>query len=116
MAAVLLLAPTARAQRLPLQVFVRLAEPIGADERGDRYEDPLDHALREHGLGEVIGGGTFYAPDGRVLWAGIRVELAGEEALDFLRAQLRALGAPAGSAIEYEAGGRKVTQPLHATR
>ena len=42
----------------PELIFVRLPEPLEPNERGDRYEDPLNAELQLAGLGEVSGGGT----------------------------------------------------------
>ena len=40
----------------PVTLVARLYEHIEPMDRGTRYDDPLDAALRERGLGEETGG------------------------------------------------------------
>lgn len=80
-------------------------EPI---DRGDRYEDPLDRALKERGFGAVSGGGTQLDDEHQPLWADLDIELANlDEALDFTRETLNNLGVPIGSNLHYEKDGER---------
>ena len=102
----------------PLFVFVRLPESIKPLERGARYEDPLAAALESSGSGEVTGGGSQLGevrPDGTRLieWVGIDVELTdASRGLAVVRSELKRLGAPRGTILEYTRGAVKVEEPL----
>jgi hypothetical protein len=99
-------------------VFVKIPESIMPIERGDKYEDPLDEALKASSLGEVTGGGTQLDkpnPDGSasIAWVGIDVELSDiERGVPFLVATLKKLGAPKGSALEYRVGEKDIVVPV----
>lgn len=76
-------------------------QPIG---RGEHFEDPLDAALREAGLGEVTGGGTQLADEpAGIEFCDIEVLLADatEVSLDALSSTLEGLGAPKGSKLIF---------------
>ncbi|MDR7191940.1 hypothetical protein [Luteimonas terrae] len=102
----------------PVDVFVRIPEAIWPVARGEKYEDPIDAALRGAGLGEVTGGGSQLgpsAPDGTptIEWVGIDVELSElERGLPLLKRELRRIGAPAETAIESRRGGTQVSEGL----
>jgi hypothetical protein len=82
-------------------VYVRIPEPLRPPERGDKYEDPLDAALAEVGLGEVTGGGQQLGEGGSIVYCGVDVVLRDRIAgLAFLKGALRRLVAPAGTVIE----------------
>jgi hypothetical protein len=105
----------AHAQRATVTfVFVKIQDQVLPIERGSKYEDPLDAALRTAKLGEVTGGGTMMNKDKSIAYVGVDVNLYDlEKGLPFLIAKLRELGAPRGSTIEYTVQGRKVEQPVH---
>ncbi len=74
-------------------------------ERGRKYEDPLNSALRRAGLGRVTGGGSVQGLDGSIEWISLDLELFDLGAgLEFVRDQLRALGAPKGSVLKFKKG------------
>ena len=105
----------AHAQRTPATfVFVKIQDQVQPLERGSKYEDPLNAALRSANLGEVTGGGTMMNKDKSIAWVGVDVDLYDlEKGLPFLIAKLRELGAPRGSTIEYTAQGRKVERAIY---
>ena len=79
-------------------------------ERSDKYAKPLDEALQSRGFGCVTGGGTQMSADNTVAWFGLDLELSNlEEALEFTRKQLRKLGAPRGSVLEYRIGEQRMS-------
>jgi hypothetical protein len=95
-------------------VFAKVIDRVDPFERERKYEQPLAAALERKRLGEVTGGGTMQAKDGRIEWVGIDIELVNLiEGLDFTRAELRRLGAPVGSTLEYTANGEKQELPIH---
>lgn len=99
-------------------VFVKVPESILPIDRGKKYEDPLDAALKRENLGEVTGGGNQLSePDaeGRrtVEWVGLDVELTElERGLPFLKDQLLRLGVPAGTTLEFERAGSQVVESV----
>lgn len=104
----------------PLFVFVRIPEVIGPLERGDKYEDPLGEALVAAGVGATTGGGTsLSAPDAdgnrHVEWVGVDVELTDpERGIEICRRELRRLGAPVGTVLEFRRGDADETMDVHA--
>jgi hypothetical protein len=99
-------------------VFVKVPESIMPIDRGEKYEDPLDAALKREKLGEVTGGGTQLSePDaeGRrtVEWVGLDVELADlESGLPFLKNELLCLGVSAETTLEFTRAGSQVTESV----
>jgi hypothetical protein len=94
----------------PHFVFARIMDAVGPMDRGAKYEDPLDELLEARDAGRVTGGGTQMDKEGGIEWVGIDIQLADlEEALELTRNKLRELGAPAGSVLEYRAGGQNRT-------
>lgn len=79
-------------------------------DRGEHYEDPLHEALEAKGLGAVTGGGTALDPELGIRSCDleIRVENTSDETLAFVRERLEALGAPKGSRLIVEDGGREI--------
>ncbi|HEV2269263.1 MAG TPA: hypothetical protein VGR92_07380 [Steroidobacteraceae bacterium] len=80
----------------------QIAEAILPVARGSKYEDPLDAALKSAGLGSVNGGGSLLDAQRQV--ASVDVEIALRDldgALQFARATLLSLGAPAGSLLLF---------------
>jgi hypothetical protein len=90
-------------------VLARITEHVEPIERGERYEDPLADFLKEHGLGEVTGGGSQLTEDGEIEFADVELELVNlDDAVARVVRQLEAMGAPYGSSIEFAAdSGRK---------
>ncbi len=90
-------------------VFAKIQDSVLPIERGEKYEDPLDAALKARNLGEVTGGGTQLGTGNGVAWVGVDMELVDlDEALSFAKSTLHALGAPSGSVLQYEKDGRDV--------
>jgi hypothetical protein len=76
-------------------------------DRGQYFEDPLDAALKERGLGEVTGGGTAQSKSGEILYCDIEIQ-ARRAAMEFIADALEALGAPNGSFLtEGDSGVRR---------
>lgn len=104
----------------PLFVYVRIPAPIMPLERGERFEDPLDAALRKADLGEVTGGGTGLSePDAQgrhgIEYCGIDVDLYDPvKGIPFLRAELARLAVPRGTVLEYELEGQSHQLPVYA--
>ena len=44
-------------------VYVKIQDAVGPLDRGDKYEDGLQEALREQQLGEITGGGSQLGED-----------------------------------------------------
>lgn len=101
-----------------LFVFVKIPESIMPIERGEKYEDPLDITLKKAGVGEVTGGGSQLGEpdkDGSptIDWVGIDVDLTDQATgLPLLKAELKRLGAPQGTTLEYELDGKTTTDAL----
>lgn len=97
----------------PHFVVARINEYIQPIDRGDRYEDPLNDALEEKGLGEVTGGGTELSSEGRIEGVDLDIELADlDEALSLTRKTLVELGIPAGSRLTYTQNGEDKTEMI----
>ena len=60
----------------PILLVARLYEHVEPMDRGSRYEDPLDAALRESGLGEVTGGGSQLGERGEIDFADIEIRVS----------------------------------------
>jgi hypothetical protein len=91
-------------------VSARIIDPVTPDVRGSKYEGPLDAALKEAKLGEVVGGGNSVTKQGKIEWVGVDIELSDlTKGIPFLKEKLRELGAPAGSTLDYHAGNKKVS-------
>ena len=54
-------------------VLARITEHVEPIERGERYEEPLADFLKEHGLGEVTGGGSQLTQDGEIEFADVEL-------------------------------------------
>ena len=99
-------------------VFVKIPESIMPIDRGEKYEDPLDSSLKQAEFGEVTGGGSQLSEpdkDGarHIEWVGIDVDLTDlAGGLPLLKSELKRLGAPVGTTIEYEINGEKKTEAL----
>jgi hypothetical protein len=81
-------------------VVARLFEHIGPIDRGARYEDPLDVALRGASLGEVTGGGSQLGDLGEIEFADVEIQVANlDDAVTLIIDVLQRSGAPAGSQL-----------------
>jgi len=85
---------------MPILLQLTLNAPLRPDDRGRRYEDPLQQLLdRKLPGSQVSGAGTLLSPSGEIAWCDIDVELTGDpvagrrQIIDFLEW----LGAPKGS-------------------
>jgi len=82
-------------------------------DRGDRYEDPLDEALKKAGAGEVTGGGTMQSQSGEIDYCGIDIDVTNLEVGILLICKvLTQLGAPKGSKLEFEQAGERREVPF----
>lgn len=80
------------------QLNARL-QPI---DRGELFEDPLDEALQQAGIGRIAGGGTMMAENREVAYCDIEINLnkINDEALTSVITALESLGAPKGSKLK----------------
>jgi hypothetical protein len=84
----------------PVTVVARLYEHIAPMDRGTRYEDPLDVALLQRGLGEVTGGGSQLAENGEIEFADIEIQVNNlDDALPVIVSSLEASGAPTAAEL-----------------
>ena len=84
----------------PHLVLARVYEHIEPIDRGERYEDPLDDALKQRGAGRVTGGGSQLDELGAITFADLEIELADlGGALQVVAGALEAAGAPEGSEL-----------------
>jgi hypothetical protein len=94
-----------------LFIFVRIPESLESLERAERYEDPLEESLTSSGTGALTGGGAMLsAPDAdgnrEIQWCGIDIDLFDlDGGLELIRAELKRLGAPKGTMLEYTLDG-----------
>jgi hypothetical protein len=81
--------------------YIRIPEPLGPFERGDKYEDPLTQALASADLGRVTGGGQQLGEGDSIEYSGVDVVVRHRmRGLKLLRKILKQLAAPAGTVIE----------------
>ena len=81
--------------------YVRIPGDIKPVARGDRFEDPLDEALKTADLGEVTGGGSQMGDGTTVEFCGVDVVVRDRDrGLALIRSVMRRLGAPPGTVIE----------------
>jgi hypothetical protein len=104
----------AATQPKPIFVYVKINESITPIVRGQKYGDPLDSVLKSARIGHVTGGGSSLSKTGKVEWVGIDIDLIDiEKGIPLIQKKLIELGAPKGSSIEYEIGGRRVQVLVH---
>jgi hypothetical protein len=102
-------------------VYVKLPGHLAPLDRGAVYEDPIDQALSDSGLGTVSGGGSSLSdpmPDGTriVEFSGIDIDTAQPaRALLVLRELLKILDAPIGTELHYTRGSTKLMDQLYST-
>lgn len=82
-------------------LILRLNARLQPIDRGEHFEDDLDHALRDVGLGEVTGGGTMMGDDGGVVSCDIEIDAADAEpsTIKSILAVIEDLGVPRGSQL-----------------
>jgi len=84
----------------PHQLTARFHEHIEPIDRGERYEDPLENALKASSAGAVTGGGSQLNEQGWIEYAEVEIELADlDDALALTIATLEEAGAPEGSEL-----------------
>jgi len=84
----------------PITLTARLYEHIEPLDRGGRYEDVLDSALREASLGEVTGGGSQLGDHGEIEFVDIEITVNNlDRALPVIIDTLERSGAPVGSQV-----------------
>ncbi len=89
-------------------VTARLNARVQPVDRGEYFEDPLDEALKQLGLGAVTGGGTQLADEpAGIEFCDLEIVLADAEdaTLQMVMARLEQLGAPKGSKLIVDATG-----------
>lgn len=95
-------------------MYAKIQDTVPPLERGTKYEDPLDAALRAAKLGEVTGGGSMLTKEKTIEWIGVDIELVNlTDALVLTKKKLRELGAPKGSMLEFERDGKQFSIPIH---
>jgi hypothetical protein len=88
-----------------ITLIARLYEHIEPLDRGMRYEDPLDAALRQRGLGEVTGGGSQLTESGEMEFADIEMQVSNlDDALPVIVSSLEASGAPTAAELIGDGG------------
>lgn len=97
----------------PLFVYVKIPGNIQPLERADRFEEPLQIALKNSGFGEVTGGGSqLDDPDeqgrARVEFCGIDIDLYHvDKGLSLLHSELQRIGVPQATVLLYELDGEE---------
>jgi hypothetical protein len=87
-------------------VLARLYEHIEPIDRGNRYEDPLQAALEEKGIGQVTGGGSQLDENGTIVFVDVELALANlDDGVSVVVDALEAAGAPQGSELIQASGG-----------
>jgi len=94
-------------------ISVRIWEPIQAAGRANRYEIPLQAALRARGMGEVIGSSSQMNMELEVESVEIDLNLANlDEAVDLVKRVLENAGAPVGSELRFRRDENEVVVPF----
>jgi hypothetical protein len=82
-------------------LYIAIPERIMPEERGKKYEDPINELLSQHRLGEVSGGGTMLTKEKQIEYVGVDVDVTDpEKAIPLLVAKLKEIGAPKGTVME----------------
>lgn len=83
-----------------VEVTAQLNHLIMPIDRGERYENPLDEALRKMGLGETDGGGTMQQRSGEIEFIDVEIILYDKDkGIPFIIKTLEDFGAPKGSVL-----------------
>lgn len=97
----------------PVFAYARLNARLMPIDRGERFEDPLDGALRKQGWGSVTGGGTMQSKAGEIDYCGIDLDLLNlPESVPFVCDFLTKAGAPKRSVLEYSDNGVECKAPF----
>lgn len=81
--------------------YVRIPGDIQPEERAERFEDPLEAALADAGLGSVTGGGSQLGEGTSIEYCGIDVVVSDRNlALALIRQVMQNVGCPAGAVVE----------------
>ena len=89
-------------------IYVLLPANIYPEERGDKFEDPIDAELKLLRLGEVSGGGSLMSEeheDGsrHIIYCGIDIDTTDlARTRSMLRELLPELGCPVGTEIQFD--------------
>ena len=93
--------------------YVRIPGDISVQERGDRFEDPLQAALGLLDIGRVAGGGSQLGEGKTIEFCGVDVFAKDRDAgLRLLKQELLRLKAPAGTVVE-EYLPKRIDHPIH---
>jgi hypothetical protein len=89
----------------PRYLVAQLNARLQPMHRGELFEDPLDDALQQLGVGSVTGGGTEMSESGEVAHCDIEIKVAAldEDAVRAVISCLERLGAPLGSQLRLAA-------------
>lgn len=81
--------------------YVRIPGDIQPIERGDRFENPLEAALKRAALGSVTGGGSQMGEGSCVEYCGLDVVVIDRSrGIDLIRRVMQDQGCPLASVIE----------------
>ncbi len=103
----------------PLFVYIKIPASLQPLERGEKFEDPLQEALEQRGLGEITGGGSQLSnldENGHrsIEFCGLDVDLyEAASGLALLRSELARLQAPPGTVLLYELDGHEWEEPVY---
>lgn len=91
---------TSRINNKEIFITAQLNHLLMPIERGERYEDPLEKALIEHGYGRIDGGGTMQLKSGEIEYIDVEIILNNTtEGIPFVISQLEKFGAQKGSIL-----------------
>src|SRR5262245_36220953 len=81
--------------------YVRIPGDVQPIERGDRFEDPLDEALRNAGIGSVTGGGSQLGEGSTVAYCGLDVVVSDRDrGLEIIRRVMQTSECPRDAVVE----------------
>lgn len=96
--------------KFPIFAQVIVPEYIEPFDRGDRYDDPLETALEESELGEIVAVGSHLNEDRVIDYVYFELALANNrEAIDIVVSTLEKCGAPKGCTLTIEPDDQKIT-------
>jgi hypothetical protein len=88
-----------------VDVTAEFNHKLGPVDRGERYEDPLEEALKQHGYGETDGGGTMQSKEGEIEFIDVHMLLTSPAtSIPFAIQFLEGRGAPKGSKLSIRNG------------
>jgi hypothetical protein len=89
---------------MPDLIVINIPGDIGPMDRGDRYEDPLNKALKAAKVGKVTGGGTSFTATDGITSCDIELDIPAksvERAIPVIRDALKAAKAPVGTTVMH---------------